>query len=261
MTPAHAAAVVPLRLWKRCFLLSPLVVGSMAPDFLYFVFPPQSLRHFGHTPWGLVLFCIPAGLAVLYAFHGFFKRPLVLLLPRPVRAKLWPHCGPFPLWPLRRLAWVSALIFLGAVTHVVWDGFTHENDWALREYPQLGAVMITVAGQQLHWVGLLQYGSSVLGLGLLAWWSWQWYRQAPAGRVPDDSEFLWRARRATITAIIVLGPAWGLLAACRMPAGSPAASTSGNSCPRLLSPVSMPSDWPCWSSSWRRIWRGGNLVA
>ncbi len=211
LTPAHAAAVVPLRLWQRRFWLSPLVIGSMAPDFIYYFFPPPSWRHFGHTFWGLVLFCIPVGLAVLYAFHRFFKRPLVILLPQRLRAKLWPFCGPFPLWPLRRLAWIAALIYLGAVTHVVWDGFTHENDWALREYPQLGAVMTTVDGQQLHWMGLLQYGSSLLGLGLLAWWSWQWYRQAPADCVPPDSEFLWRARPAIVTAMVVFAAAVGVL--------------------------------------------------
>ena len=221
ITPAHAAAVVPLRLWKRCFWLSPLVVGSLAPDFPYYVFPPPSLRHFGHTFSGLLLFCIPVGLAVLYAFHRHFKRPLALLLPQPLRAKLWPYCGPFPLLPLRRLAWIAALIYLGAVTHVVWDGFTHENDWALREYPRLSAVMTTVAGQELHWVGLLQHGSSVLGLGLLAWWSWQWYRRAPAASAPADSEFFRQARLPIATAIIALaagvGTLCGLSYACRLP--------------------------------------------
>ena len=58
----------------------------------------------------------------------------------------------------------------------------------------------------LHWFGLLQYGSSLLGLGLLAWWSWQWYRRAPAGRVPAESAFLRRARPAIVAAIIVFGP-------------------------------------------------------
>lgn len=221
LTPAHAAAVVPLRLWKRCFWLSPLVVGSMAPDFPYYVFPPPPVRHFGHTLWGLVLFCIPAGLAVLFAFHRFFKRPVVLLLPRPVRAKLWPHCGPFPLLPWRRLAWIATLIYLGAVTHVVWDGFTHENEWVLRDYPQFATVMTTVAGQELHWSGLLQYGSSLLGLGLLAWWSWQWYRRAPSGGAPADSEFLRRARPAIATAVIAVGAGVGILCglsfACRLP--------------------------------------------
>ena len=221
LTPAHAAAVVPFCRWRPYFWLSPLVVGSMAPDFAYYMFLPRSLRHVGHTPLGLVLFCIPAGLAVLYAFHRFFKRPLVLLLPRPLRAKLWPHCGPFPLLPPRRLAWISALIFLGAVTHVVWDGFTHPNAWPVRNFPQMKAVLFTVGGEEVHWFGLLQYGSSFLGLGLLAWWSWQWYRQAPAGCVLADSVFLRRARPAIAAAMIVFGAGVGILCGlaytCKLP--------------------------------------------
>ncbi len=211
VTPAHAAAVVPFSRWKPYFWLSPLAVGSMAPDFLYYVFPPQEWRHFGHSSWGLVLFCIPAGLAVLDAFHRFFKRPLVLLLPRRLRAKLWPHCGAYPLLPWRRLAWICVLIYLGAVTHVLWDGFTHEDEWPLREHPQVAGVMSTVAGHPLHWAGLLQFGSSLLGLGLLAWWSWQWYRRAPTGWAPADSQFLRRARPAIVAAIIIFGAGVGTL--------------------------------------------------
>jgi hypothetical protein len=193
----------------------------MAPDFAYFVFPPQSLRHVGHTPLGLILFCIPAGLVALYAFHRFFKRPLVLLLPRSVRAKLWPHCAPFPLLPLRRLVWICVLIFLGAVTHVFWDGFTHEDGWAVLDFPQMKTVIVTVAGLRIHCVGLLQYGSSGLGLGLLAWWFWQWYRWAPAGCAPADSVFLRRARPAIALAMIVFGAGVGIVCgltyACHLP--------------------------------------------
>ena len=221
LTPAHAAAVVPFCRWKPYLWLSPLVVGSMAPDFAYFVFPPPALRHVGHTPLGLALFCIPAGLVVLYAFHRFFKRPLVLLLPQSLRAKLWPHCGPFPLMPLGRLAWVSMLILLGAVTHVVWDSFTHDDGWAVRDYPLLKETIFTVASHEVHWFGLLQYASSALGLGLLAWWSWQWYRGAPAGYAPVDSGFLRRARPAIAAAIILFGAgvgiACGLNYSCKLP--------------------------------------------
>jgi hypothetical protein len=215
VTPAHAAAVIPLSRWKPYFWLSPLVVGSMAPDFPYYVYLRDPIRHIGHSFWGMLLFCVPAGLVAVYAFHGFFKRPLVLLMPRAVRAKLWPHCGPFPLFPLRRLFWISALIYFGAVTHVVWDLFTHENS----EVPQIGAVMMTVAGHPLHWAGLLQYGSSLLGVALVAWWSWQWYRGAPAGWAPADSEFLRRTRPAIATAIVVFaastGTVFGLMNAFR----------------------------------------------
>ena len=94
------------------------------------------------------------------AFHRIFKRPLVLLLPEAVRARLWKYCGPFPLLPLRRLIWVSLLIFLGAATHVVWDAFTHEDGWAVRDFPERNSVMMSVAGQHLHWVGLFQYGAA-----------------------------------------------------------------------------------------------------
>jgi hypothetical protein len=221
LTPAHAAAVVPLCRWRPYFWASPLVVGSMSPDFAYYVFPPQRLRHFGHTAAGLVLFCIPVGLVVLYVFHRFLKRRLVVLLPRPLRDKLWPHCGSFPLLPPRRLAWVCFLLFLGAVTHVAWDAVTHEDSWAFRGVPQIRSVLFTVAGQPLHPCGILQYGSSLLGLGLLTWWSWQWYRHAPSARSPADSHLVQKARPAIAAALILcgigVGIACGLLYARNLP--------------------------------------------
>jgi hypothetical protein len=221
LTPAHAAAVIPLCRWKKSFWVSPLVVGSMAPDFAYFVFAPHSWRHVGHTAWGLVLFCIPAGLAVLFVFHRLIKRRLVMLLSKSLRDRLWPYCGPFPLWPPRRLAWICWLILLGALTHVLWDSFTHEDGWALAGSPQMKTVLFTLAGQGLHPCGILQYGSSLLGTGLGAWWSWQWYRSAPAGRAPADSLFLRRARPAIATAMISCGLGVGIVCglryACRLP--------------------------------------------
>jgi hypothetical protein len=209
LTPAHAAAVVPLRQWKAGFWLSPLVVGSMAPDYIYFVFPPNDLRHFGHTPLGLVVFCIPVGLAVLLAFHAFFKRPLVLLMPRGLRDRLWLHCGPFPILPPRRLAWVSALIYIGAVTHVFWDGLTHEEGWAVRDYPQMQMILFSVFGHGVHTYGFLQYASSAGGLALLARWSWRWYREAPASRAPADGALLRLGRPAIATGMIVFASAVG----------------------------------------------------
>jgi hypothetical protein len=219
LTPAHAAAIVPLSRWKSYFWLSPLAVGSMAPDFAYFVFPPPALRHIGHTWLGLVLFCVPVGLAVLYAFHQFIKRPLVLLMPQLVRGKLLPYCGPFPLLPLQRLAWLGTLIYLGAVSHVLWDGITHDDGWAVRDCPQMRAVLFIAFGHRVVVFGLLQYVSSVLGLGLLAWWSWQWYRKAPS--VPERAEPpLFRQVRplvglGMILVAVVVGLTCGLLYACR----------------------------------------------
>jgi hypothetical protein len=209
LTPAHAAAVVPLRQWKAYFWFSPLVVGSMAPDYIYFVFPPNSLRHFGHTPLGLVVFCIPVGLTLLAAFHAFFKRPLVLLMPRGLRNRLWPYCGPYPMLPVGRLAWISVLIYLGAVTHVLWDGLTHEDRWPVSDYPQMQMTLFTIFGHGVHTFGLLQYASSAGGLALLAWWSWRWCCEAPVGRAPADGLLLRICRPAIVTGIVLFAVAVG----------------------------------------------------
>ena len=148
---------------------------------------------------GFSLLCLRAGAAAAHGTHALgdggnlhSRRmggalclpPVLQMAPRAAGARsvaggLWRHCGPFSFLPLRRLAWISLLIYVGAATHVFWDGLTHEDGWALRDAPPVGTVMVTIAGQPLHWMGLLQYGSSALGLGLVAWWSWQWYRRAP----------------------------------------------------------------------------------
>ncbi len=188
--------------------LSPLVVGSMAPDYAYFVFVPQPWHHVGHSLTGLLFFCIPVGLAVLYAFHRFFKRPIVQLMPRPVRARLWPHCGPYSLLPLGRLAWIAVLIFLGGVTHVVWDSFTHDDGWVVVKFPQM-RTMLNVFGHRTSVFDSLQYGCSLLGLALVAWWSWQWYRSAKVGWAPADSPFMRRARPWIVAAMIATGAVGG----------------------------------------------------
>ncbi len=61
-TLAHPAAAAPLR--RFGLVLSALVVGSMAPDFPYFL-PGLPQDKFGHTLAGVFWFCVPAGLAVL----------------------------------------------------------------------------------------------------------------------------------------------------------------------------------------------------
>ena len=54
-TPAHPAIVVPLVRWKpRVFVLSALIVGSMSPDFEYFVQPTASADHRPRPAWDSV---------------------------------------------------------------------------------------------------------------------------------------------------------------------------------------------------------------
>ena len=75
-------------------MLSALVVGSLAPDFRYFLnLAPRG--HIGHSFKGIFIFCLPVGLAVLWIFQQVMKRPLISLAPRSHQQRLVPLAEPF----------------------------------------------------------------------------------------------------------------------------------------------------------------------
>ena len=222
LTPAHAAAVVPLSLWKPFFWLSPLVVGSMAPDYIYFVFPPRSVAALRPYTLGTGAVLHPRGAGGVVCLSSLLqtaagaapaaaasREALAVLRTVSATAAATPgldRCAHFPGGgDARRLGRLYARRRMGPA----------------RLPANCRRSMITVAGHELHWCGLLQYGSSLLGLGLLAWWSWQWYRRAPAGCTPADSAFLRRARPRSPRPWSSSGPGTGsycgLAYACKLP--------------------------------------------
>ncbi len=90
----------------------------MAPDLEYLVFL-ETRRTVGHTPLGLLVFCLPVSLVLLWVWHRVAKGPLGQLLP-----DRWAHLRPaldrplpFGSWAERALA--VAAILLGATSHIV----------------------------------------------------------------------------------------------------------------------------------------------
>src|SRR5882757_2416325 len=100
-TLSHPAAVIPIR---RYGILSALVVGSLAPDILYFIPRVHHSGAYGHTLPGLFFFCLPLGLAALWLFHTFLKRPLISLFPASHQMRLLPAAEGFSFFPLGRFA-------------------------------------------------------------------------------------------------------------------------------------------------------------
>ena len=68
---------------------------------------------------------------------------------------------------------------LGALTHVVWDAFTHLDRWGMRLFPVLGR---EVAGSPLYWY--LQYGGSAVAALVIAVFCGCALRRAPATAEP-----------------------------------------------------------------------------
>lgn len=208
-TPAHVLAVVPLRSRRACLLLSPLAVGSMAPDFEYFLRQSQT-PGIGHTLPGVALFCVPVGLAALWLFHRFLKHPLIALLPRRYHRAVAELAAPFPIRPVGRLAAICGAIALGALTHLAWDSITHAHGWTVAHIGALNASVVAIGKIDVRVYKVLQHASSVAGLGLLLFWSLRWLGARADPMVPPEPA---TARAVRVLALLLAAMiASGLLA-------------------------------------------------
>lgn len=176
-TLSHPAAAVPFAQWG--LVLSALVVGSMSPDFLYFL--GLSTRYqFGHSLLGVLLFDIPASLIVLWLFHHILKRPLVSLFPISHQQCLIPFIQEFSFTPFWRFLKIMLSIALGALTHIVWDAFTHQSGWVVLQLPVLAMPIVETSQTSIKLYKLLQHGSTFLGAMLLLYWYLKWLKRAPS---------------------------------------------------------------------------------
>jgi hypothetical protein len=149
-----------------------MVVGAMAPDFLYFIQLSHSSR-FGHTFPGVFLFSLPAGLAVLWLFHRLFKRPLLAIAPDHLAQRISAEDMRYSFGPASRFGWVAASVLIGILTHIFWDDFTHESGLFVTMAPELKLYF----GLNMPLYSILQLGSTIVGAGLLAWAYWRWSRR------------------------------------------------------------------------------------
>jgi membrane-bound metal-dependent hydrolase YbcI (DUF457 family) len=203
-TFAHPAAVVPI---YRCAgrattVLSALIVGSMVPDFDY-VMPLGLGRGFTHSLPGLLMYCLPMGLILYLAYHALIKPVVVSLLPHPIRQRL-AGSGDATWLSLQSLPWVALSVLLGALTHVLWDSFTHQGAFFVSRLPVLRTAAFEVAGHPVALYSVLQHCSTAVGLALLLRWTLRWYRETP----PAPGLAIWNPpaplRKAALIAIAMV---------------------------------------------------------
>ncbi|MCG7407243.1 DUF4184 family protein [Paenibacillus sp. ACRRX] len=161
-TLAHPAVVVPLYKRKHMFCFTALVLGSMAPDFEYFIyFAPHGL--IGHSWSGFLYFNLPLVFLCSYVYHGIVKRMLIPHLPEPIST--WYRTHAVQTWGIHSLH--SFIIFvysalLGMATHVAWDAFTHVQGYAVTRIPLLAA-SIEIGYWHIPFYKLAQHGSTLIG--------------------------------------------------------------------------------------------------
>ena len=190
-TVSHAAAVLPLhRLSKRELPLSALMIGSMAPDFGYF-FSHEASRALTHSFTGLLTFSLPVGLSVWLFYVTLLEKATITLLSDRWHTRFAHTDAITP--PLIARACIA--IILGAVTHLLWDAFTHRATFAAKLFPALLAP--TPGFRWLPIYHLLHGVSSAVGMVILWIWAHRLHR-LPAKSLIRPYKISERARIAAL---------------------------------------------------------------
>jgi hypothetical protein len=207
-TVSHAAAVLPFtRPLARWRLLSAAIIGSMVPDF-GLLLPWRPPRIETHSAIGLLTFCLPVGLATFWIFQQLIKEPILAVLPDAAYARWRAFSAPADLGSLKQWVLGALGVVAGAVTHLVWDGFTHEGARGVRMIPALDDPIVDFAGHRLVGARLLQDVSSLVGLAIvLAIVAYGLRRGDPREAVPVRSlraseRYVWVLAYALVSALL-----------------------------------------------------------
>jgi Domain of unknown function (DUF4184) len=162
-TISHTAIVLPFsRLLLRWRLLSATVIGAMVPDFRLF-FPGIS-RVETHSAIALFTFCLPVGLVTYWVFERLIKTPVVEVLPEGAYARWHSYAVVGDIRSLRQWSLAALGILAGAVSHLVWDGFTHEGGRGVRMFPVLDDSIVDIGRRHVPGIYVMQDLGSLIGL-------------------------------------------------------------------------------------------------
>lgn len=174
-TLCHPAIVLPLyRYTMRITSLPGLVIGSMAPDFVYF-FSLGIGGAFTHTLLGVPLYCVPAGLVVYLLYHLLIREAVLAWLPSAISDRMR---GPVH-WPLRSarsVVTVMGSLAIGAATHIAWDAFTHVNTVIVTSY-EIFRTLVPFGDYQIPVFRILQHLSSLVGFIVIAGFVAGWFNR------------------------------------------------------------------------------------
>jgi hypothetical protein len=195
-TLAHPAAVLPFgRQLARWRLLSAALIGSMVPDFGWFL-PWRPARFETHSANALLSFCLPVGLAAYWLFQRVIRRPMLELLPSAAYARWQGSSDPADYKSPKQWLLAACGVLAGAITHLIWDAFTHEGARGLRLFPGLEDSAVEISGHRLAGTHLLQDANSVIGVIIvvaIALYSLRPGRAAgwPPRRLPRADRAIW----------------------------------------------------------------------
>lgn len=168
-TFSHPALVLPLSYFsKRWFSLTGLVIGSLTPDFEYFL-RMRIKSIYSHTWSGVFWFDLPFGLLLAYLFHNLVRNSLFEHLPRFLKSRLYSfQTFNWNVYFLKNWFIVIVSIIIGAGSHILWDSFTHERGYFVEIIPLLSQ-RLNYFGIEVPIFKIVQHTSTFIGGLIIAY--------------------------------------------------------------------------------------------
>jgi len=185
--------------------LPALIIGSMAPDFVYF-FSFGVSGSFTHTLPGVPIYCVPAGLVVYVVYYLLLRQPMLEWMPVIISSRVSTPSR-WPLQSVRNVAIVLGSLAVGATTHVFWDSFTHDNTMIVNGDSAL-RTLVPVGSYQIPIFKILQQASSLVGFLVIATYVAFWIRQTEPAAV--HRTFSTGRRLLTLAAVFAAGASGGV---------------------------------------------------
>lgn len=162
-TFSHPALILPLHyLPRKWFSLTGLVIGSLTPDFEYFIrMKVQSI--YSHTFSGIFWFDLPLAIVLSFIFHNIIKKDLYQNSPKNIQLRILGYTK-FNWNSYFKRHWVVVLIsiFIGVASHLFWDSFTHDHGYFVNNIQVLrGSVVLF--DKQIPILKIGQHLSTLIG--------------------------------------------------------------------------------------------------
>lgn len=156
-TAAHPAIILPL-LRMRIFSVSALIMGSMVPDFEFFL-RMEAHGPYGHSIFGMFWLNIPIALAFITLYHNFVRNAMIESLPTFFGKRFYEFVDfNWNTYFKANFFKVVLSVLVGNLSHLLWDSFTHFDGFFVSKIPFLNTEY-----RQIPLYLVLQYAFSLIG--------------------------------------------------------------------------------------------------
>ncbi len=161
-TFAHPAIVLPLSRFKKIVCLSSLIIGSMAPDFEYFI-RMKIKSDYGHDFLGLFWFNLPLVIIACFIFHLIVRNVLIDNLPEVLRKRFVVYKAMnWREYFNKHFVVVISSALLGIFSHILWDSFTHKSGFFVQQFKFL-SLNIKLLEFSISMLKIFQHSSTLVG--------------------------------------------------------------------------------------------------